>query len=108
LDNFYIQHGGVGIRSFIDMKLKKEFFVTGAYEINYNHAFKTFSELRNANGTNGIGNSFQSSGLFGISKKINVKTKFVKNTKLQLLYDILYSTHVVPTQPIVFRVGYNF
>jgi hypothetical protein len=108
IDNFYLQHGGFGIRSFCDYKLKKQFFVTGSYEINYNQAFKKFSEVINANGTNGIGNAFQSSGLIGITKKINMKTKFVKCTKLQLLYDILYNTHVVSKQPVFLRMGYNF
>jgi hypothetical protein len=108
IDNFYLQHGGFGIRSFCDYKLKKQFFVTGSYEINYNQAFKNFSEIQNANGTNGIGNAFQSSGLIGLTKKINIKTKLVKGTKFSLLYDMLYNTHVVPTQPVFFRVGYNF
>lgn len=116
IDNFYLQHGGVGLRSFVDYKIKSPrggtkgggFFVSGGYEMNFNNSFKNFSELRNANGTSGIGNSWQSAGLIGISKKINMKTKFVKGTKFSLLYDMLYNMHVVPTQPVVFRVGYNF
>jgi hypothetical protein len=108
IDNFYVRHGGVGLRSFVDYKLKKQFYLSGGYEMNYNNSFKNFADLRNANGSSGIGEAWQSSGLIGISKKINMKTKFVKGTKLQLLYDILYNTHVVPTQPVIFRVGYNF
>jgi hypothetical protein len=108
INNFYLQHGGVGLRGFVDWKLKKQFFVTGGYEINFNQAFKNFSELRNVNGSIGIGNPWAQSGLVGITKKINMKTKWVKSTKLQLLYDMLYNTHVVPTQPVVFRIGYNF
>jgi hypothetical protein len=108
IDNFYLQHGGVGLRSFVDWKLKKQFFLSGGYEMNFNQSFKTYSDLINANGTRGIGNNWQSSGLIGISKKINMKTKWVKGTKLQLLYDMLYNTHVVKVQPIIFRVGYNF
>jgi hypothetical protein len=108
IDNFYLQHGGFGIRSFCDYKLKKQFFVTGSYEINYNQAFKKISEIRNANGTNGIGNPFQNSGLIGLTKKINMKTKWVKGSKLQLLYDILHNTHVIPTQKFVLRTGFNF
>jgi hypothetical protein len=108
IDNFYVKHGGVGVRSFVDYKIKKQFFVTGSYEINYNEAFKNFSEIQNANGTTGIGNPLQSSGLLGITKKINMKTKFVKGTKLQLLYDFLYKTHTTEANPVVFRVGYNF
>jgi hypothetical protein len=118
VDNFYVRHGGVGLRSFMDWKLKKQFFLSGGYEMNYNNSFKNFASLINANGSSGIGNAWQSSGLIGISKKISFsptsggtkggKTKWVKGTKLQLLYDFLYNSHVVPTQPVVFRVGYNF
>jgi Mg2+ and Co2+ transporter CorA len=118
ISDFYMKHGGVGFRSFVDYKIKKHFFVSGGYEMNFNSSFKNFSEIRNANGTLGIGNGWQQSGLIGISKKISFpstsggtkggKTKFVKGTKVQLLYDFLYNTHVVPTQPVVFRVGYNF
>ena len=108
INNFYLEHGGFGVRSFCDYKLKKQFFITGSYEINYNQAFKNFSEIRNANGSTGIGDVWQNAGLIGITKKINVKTKWVKGTKLQLLYDIMYNTHAVPTQPVVFRMGYNF
>ncbi len=108
INNFYVRHGGVGLRSYIDYKLKKQFFISGGYEMNYNQSFKSFTELRNANGSTGIGNAWQNSGLIGISKKINMKTKLVKGTKISLLYDMLYKTHVVPTQPVVFRVGYNF
>jgi hypothetical protein len=118
INNFYLQHGGVGLRSFMDWKIKKQFFVTGAYELNYNQSFKNFSEIRNANGTTGIGNAFQNSGLIGLTKKINFsspsggaklgKTKLIKGTKVQLLFDILYKTHVIPTQMLVFRIGQNF
>jgi hypothetical protein len=126
VSNFYVQHGGVGLRSFVDWKISSQrggtkgggFFLSGGYETNYNNSFKNFADLQNANGTTGIGNSWLSSGLIGISKKISFsptsggtkggKTKWVKGTKLSLLYDFLYNSHVVPTQPVVFRVGYNF
>jgi hypothetical protein len=108
ISDFYMRAGGLGLRSFFDYKMKKQFFISAGYEMNYNSSFKSFAELQNANGTRGIGNKWQSSGLIGISNKINMKTKWVKGTKLQLLYDMLYNTHVVKAQPIIFRVGYNF
>jgi hypothetical protein len=98
----------------MDWKLKKEFFVTGSLELNYNESFKTFSEIRNANGTTGIGNPLQSSGLIGLTKKIRFaptkggKTKLIKGTKVQLLFDMLYNTHVTQGQMLIFRVGQNF
>ncbi len=101
IQHISITHQGVGLRSFIDWKLKKQFFVTGGYEMNYNAAFKNIQQLRDYN-------DWQNSGLVGLSKKINVKTKWTKETKFQLLYDMLYREHIPISQPIIFRVGYNF
>ena len=43
-----------------------------------------------------------------ISKKMKIKTKLVKETKIQLLYDIFYKEHNPVTQPVVFRTGFDF
>lgn len=96
-----ISHEGLGLRSFIDWKLKSQFFVTGGYEMNY---LSVFTNLRTLQQTN----AWQSSGLIGISKKIKFKTKFVKGTKFQLLFDLLHKKHVVSTQPVLIRMGYDF
>lgn len=96
-----ISHEGLGLRSFIDWKLKKQFFVTGGYEMNYNAQFKNMAQLQNYA-------AWQQSGLVGITKKLNVKTKVFKGTSLQLLYDMLYRQHIPVSQPVLFRVGYSF
>ena len=101
IQNFNISHEGIGLRSFIDWKLKKQFFVSGGYEMNYNIVFTNLRSLQSSN-------KWQKSGLVGITKKIKIKTKYVKGTNLQLLYDVLHKKHAVPTQAVVFRVGYNF
>ncbi len=117
LNNFYIKHGGVGLRSYVDYKLKKDIFISGGFEMNYNQSFKNFNDLSAPFGGGqvgaGIGSPWQNAGLLGISKKITLPKagglgKLVKGTKISLLYDILYKTHLVQTQPVVFRVGYNF
>jgi hypothetical protein len=108
VDNFYVKHGGVGLRSFVDYKLKKQFYLSGGYEMNYNQSFNNFRDIAVRPNSLGLGSPWQAAGLIGLSKKINVKTKFVKGTTFQLLYDMLHNTHAVPTQPVVFRVGYNF
>ena len=121
IDNFYLQHGGVGVRSFVDWKLKKQFYLSGGYEMNYNSSFKNFKDLMlpqlGGRARDGLGSPWQSSGLIGFSKKINLSPPFggskggrglVKATTIQILYDLLYNTHAVPTQPVVFRVGYKF
>ncbi len=42
-----ISHQGVGLRSFIEYKLKGAFFLTGGYEQNYLAEFKAIAQLRN-------------------------------------------------------------
>ncbi len=96
-----LSHQGIGLRSYIDWKLKKQLFITGGFEMNYNASFKNIEQLKEMN-------AWQRSGLIGISKKIALKTKFTKGTKLQLLYDFLHRQHVPASQPVIFRVGYSF
>ena len=100
-----ITNQGGSVRSFIDMKLKRQFFVTGGFEINYLAVLPTSNDIAIQQT---IGGNWQKSGLLGISKKINVKTKFFKGTKFQLLYDFLCNQHIPVSQPVLFRVGYNF
>jgi hypothetical protein len=96
-----ISHQGIGIRSFIDWKLKKQFFVSGGFEMNYNAQFKNITQLKDQS-------VWQQAGLVGITKKINIKTKFFKGTSIQLLYDMLYRQHNPVSQPVLFRTGYSF
>jgi len=96
-----ITNEGIGLRSFIDYKLKKNFFISGGYELNHVSSFTSIRDLQ-------AKNMWLPSGLLGISKKLKVKTKLFKETKFSLLYDMLYREHIPVTQPIVFRVGYNF
>jgi hypothetical protein len=96
-----ITHQGVGLRSFADWKIKGSFWLSGGYEMNYR------SEFQNVDVLNDI-NAWQESGLIGLSKVVSLKTKFFKNTKLQLLWDFLNERQVPRTQPLVFRIGYSF
>lgn len=96
-----LTHQGIGFRSYGDWRIKRQFFVSGGYEMNYNAAFKNIQQLQNYN-------DWQPSGLIGITKKMNIKTKLTKQTKLQLLYDLLAREHMPASQPLIFRVGYNF
>lgn len=95
---------GAGLRSFIDIKAKKSFYVSGGFEYNYQPATIPPGTLIDA----GSINSWQQSGLIGISKIVSMNTKVFKKTKVQFLWDFL-SYHQIPrTQPFKFRVGYNF
>jgi hypothetical protein len=46
--------------------------------------------------------------LLGVSKTVSVKSKLLKKTKIQLMYDLLWKKQVPVTQPVVFRTGYGF
>lgn len=95
----HVTHQGVGLRSFLDLKLKGSFWASGGYETNYRSEFRSIDVLKDFN-------AWQQSGLIGLSKVISLKTKFFKNTKVQLLWDFLSYQQVPRTQPILFRIGY--
>lgn len=98
--NIKITHQGAGLRSFIDVKLKGTFWLSGGYEMNYRSAFNRFAALENLN-------AWQQSGLIGVSKVVSMQTKFFKKTKVQLLWDFMSYRQVPRTQPVVFRIGYG-
>lgn len=102
IDNIRFSNQGVNLRSFIDWKLKKKLYVSGGWEMNY------LSNL--PAGTTAIKyvNGWQQAALLGLSKKFKVKSKWFKETKLQLLYDFLSQQHEPVSQPVLLRVGYSF
>lgn len=94
-----ITHQGLGLRSFVDLKIKDGFWISGGGELNYRSQFNDFSVLKDLS-------PWQKSALLGITKKYQAGKKLKGN--VQLLYDFLYKQQVPVTQPVVFRVGYNF
>ncbi|MHA4808475.1 hypothetical protein ACX0G9_10215 [Flavitalea flava] len=92
---------GLGIRSFIDVKIKASFFISGGFEYNYTTPFSAVQQLRNID-------NWTKSGLIGVSKTVSVKSRVFKKTKLSLLWDMLSYSQRPQTQPVVFRVGYGF
>jgi hypothetical protein len=98
--NIRLSNEGLGLRSYVDWKIKGGFWVSSGFEMNYRSVFKTITQLENMN-------VWQQSGLVGISKIISVKTKLFKKTKLMLLWDFLSYQQIPRAQPIIFRVGYN-
>lgn len=93
-----ITHQGMGLRSFVDYKIKGNFWLSGGAEINYHTRFKDFEILKDYS-------AWQKSAMLGVSKKYQVSNILKGN--VQLLYDFLWKAQVVRTQPVVFRVGYN-
>lgn len=96
-----LSNQGIGLRTYTDWKLKKQFFISGGFEINYYNSFKGIGTLQNYD-------AWQQSGLFGITKKLKIKTKYFQGSNLQLLYDFLHKQHLPVSQPVIFRAGYTF
>ena len=90
---------GLGLRSYMDWKIKKTYYVTGGYELNYLTQFASIDQLRNRS-------AWQPSALIGLEKKYKISSKLQGN--LQLLFDALYRQEIPQGQAIRFRVGYNF
>lgn len=99
--NIKITHEGISVRSFFDVQMTGSFYASGGFEYNYQQPFNTIRQLWGMQ-------SWQQSGLIGISKIVAVQSKLFKKTKVQLLWDFL-SYHQTPQTPAIkFRVGYSF
>lgn len=92
---------GLGLRSYIDWKIKKSFYLSGGMELNYLSAFSSFKQLEDYS-------AWKKSALLGVSKTVSLKTKFFKNTKVLLLYDFLHAMQIPQSRALVFRAGYSF
>jgi len=92
---------GLSVRSFIDLRIKNSFYASGGLEYNYQQPFSEIQQLHDLD-------MWSTSGLIGITKIISIKSKVFKKTKIQLLWDFLSYRQLPGTDPIKFRVGYNF
>lgn len=98
---------GMGLRSFVDWKIKGSFWLSGGFEMNYKPVLRNFVFSSPAGGGR-EGVAWQQSGLIGLSKSVAVKSKFFKKTRLSLYWDFLSAQQIPETQALVFRIGYNF
>lgn len=92
---------GVGLRSFLQIAIKGGFSAMGGFEYNYTTPFTSYQQLKQLE-------YWTKSGLIGLSKTVSMKSRVFKKTQLQLLWDFLSYQQVPQTQPLVFRIGYNF
>jgi hypothetical protein len=99
-DHLRFTSEGMGLRSFIDWKIKASLWISGGYEQNYKARINSFSQLKDYS-------EWQQSGLIGVSKIVSMKTKFFKKTKIQLMWDFLSYQQIPRTQPVLFRIGYT-
>jgi hypothetical protein len=97
-NNIRVTHQGVGLRSYVDYKLKGSLYISGGYEQNYLSTFQNISQLKEYS-------AWQTSGLIGLSKKYKISPKLKGN--MQLLWDFLSQQQIPHTQPILFRIGYG-
>lgn len=100
--NINITSEGMGVRSFVDMKIKGSFYATGGFEYNYQPI-----NVAPFTSTTTEAQAWQQSGLVGMSKVISIKSKFFKNAAA-VVVGLLSYQQVPQTQPVKFRVGYNF
>jgi hypothetical protein len=88
---------GISFRSFIDLKIKGNFWISGGYEKNYQQELIVVDQFHTR--------AWQESGLIGLTKKYRIGKK---NGNLQLLWDFLSYSQMPPTRPLKFRLGYQF
>lgn len=101
IKNISITSEGLSLRSFIDWRIKKSFFLTGGFEYNYQQVFYSLRTVIKAE-------DWQKSGLIGLTKTFSLGGKAMKKTKVQLLWDFLSYLQVPRTQALKFRIGYIF
>lgn len=95
---------GIGLRSYIDYKIKGNFWISGGYEQNYQSALRGLT-FTSPTGRGREGAAWQTSGLIGLTKKYKIGKK---TNNLQVLWDFMSYRQVPRRQPVVFRVGYEF
>jgi FMN phosphatase YigB (HAD superfamily) len=92
---------GVGLRSWVEIKIKGSFSAAGGLEYNYNKPFAAYQQLHQWD-------DWKKSGLIGVSKTVSLKSRVFKKTKVSLLWDFLSYQQVPKTQAVLFRLGYAF
>jgi len=92
---------GVGLRSWLEIGIKGSFSATGGFEYNYTTPFTSYQQLKQIK-------YWTKSGLIGVTKTVSLKSRVFKKTSVSLLWDFLSCQQVPQTQPILFRIGYNF
>ena len=109
-----ITHEGLGFRGFVDYKLPKSrwkimegFWLTGGFEMNQYPGLKGIV-FNLPFGRSTEAEVWQKAALLGLSKKLPVNLRFFKNTKMQLLWNLVAKSQVPHAQALVFRIGYNF
>lgn len=91
---------GMSLRSFVDIQVKKNFYISGGFEESLVTPFASLSQTR-------VSSLWQESGLIGVSKMVSIPGKVIKKTKASLLWDFLSYSEMPRTQTIKFRLQYG-
>jgi len=97
-DNMKLTSEGVSLRSFVDIKTKGSFWLSGGYEQNYLQSFKKIAVLKDMS-------AWKQSALLGLTKKIKLSKN--KTSSIQLLYDFLHNQNQLTSPALQFRVGWG-
>lgn len=97
-NNIRLSHQGVGLRSYLDWKIKGSFYFSGGYEQNYRTMINSIGQLRDYS-------AWQASGLVGLSKKYSISKKM--KGEMKILWDFMSYQQVPKSQPVLFRIGYS-
>jgi hypothetical protein len=97
--NIEFSHMGLGLRSYLDWKIKNSFYLAAGFEFNYLDKFQNLQQLRRE-----IDN-WSKSALLGLSKKYRIGKKWKGD--IRLLYDFMSKMHAPVSQPVLFRFGYS-
>lgn len=92
---------GMGIRSYLDIRIKGSIYASGGFEYNYQQPFSDLSITHHLQ-------DWQRSGLIGVSKIVPLKLNSPKKASIQLFWDFLSYSQLPKTAPLKFRVGYKF
>jgi hypothetical protein len=89
---------GAGVKSFLDLKIKRSVYLSGGYEKHYLSHFNSPNSFSESNG-------WQTSGLIGLTSKYKISKKITGI--IQLLWDFLSYKNVPVSQPLIYRIGYS-
>jgi hypothetical protein len=92
-----VSHQGIGLRSYIDIRVKGGLWISGGAEMNYRSEFRDFDVLNDLN-------RWQQAALIGITKKYSLGKK--RKGNMQLLYDFMAKPALESRWK--FRTGYLF
>lgn len=100
-NNIHITGQGISLRSFLDYKIKGNWWLSGGWEYHYQQPVAAVRELQKID-------NWKQAGLLGLTKIVPVKMKTFKKYRLQVYYDFLYQYKLPVTEPVKFRMGYTF